>query len=198
MRDRPRNFGLTDAPLSDAGRSCSDERPRDLIRATPAASDAVQPLRPRPGRAARRRRPRWHASAARARARRAARGSRLRVSGAARPRGGAGAPRPPAPTGQVAAPMPEPPSAAARCRSPAAIRGPAGAAPRAPTVRLRVSSSSLSIDLLTSTHPGRAPAPWLGAPVQGFSSCRGPRAAPTASAVSLVVDLAGEAVASSR
>lgn len=47
-------------------------------------------------------------------------------------------------------------------------------------------------------HPRVTPAPWLGAPVQGFSSRRGPRAAPTASAVSLVVDLAGEAVASSR
>ena len=52
---------------------------------------------------------------------------------------------------RVAAPMPEPPSAAARCRSPAAVRGPAGAAPRAPTVRSRVSSSSLSI--VTSSPP---------------------------------------------
>ena len=178
---------------------CSDERPRDLIRATPAASDAVQPLRPRHGRAARRRRPRWHASAARARARRAARGSRLRVSGAARPRGGAGAPRPPAPTGQVAAPMPEPPSAAARCRSPAAIRGPAGAAPRAPTVRLRVSSSSLSI--VTSSPPHiqdeHPPRGWARRH-RGSVAVEDRVQHQPHLRFHLVVDLAGEAVASSR
>ena len=96
-----------------------------LIRATPAAPDAVQPLRPRHGRAAWRR----PASAARARAPRVARGSRLRVLGfefpePLGPRGSAGAPRLSSPRGSAAAQEPEKlPMAAARCRSPAVARG---------------------------------------------------------------------------
>ena len=68
------------------------------------------------------------------------------------PRSGAGAPRPPSPTGRAAArePEPSPPLAAARCRSPAGARAPAGAVPRAPTVRSPVSSS-----IVTSIHQRR-------------------------------------------
>ena len=135
--------------------------PSPLIRAILAAPGAVRSLRLRRGLAARPRRPRRHASVARARARRVARGYRLRVSRAARPHGGAGAPRPPSPTGRAAAPEPEPAPSAARCRSPAAARAPACATPRAPTVRSPVSSS---LSIATSTHPGRANV-GAGAPV---------------------------------